>query len=354
MRFDRFDLLERVEQSHSKAQFDLSSSDMPPQRLSDYGGLEDRSLAASPVGGSEEFRGELARLHGGHADDYIVTAGASEANFAVLAGLLERGDRVLVERPVYQPLEAIPRGLGAAVTAFPRPEADGYPMRAEAVRAAAPERLQVLVLSNLNNPTGTALAPRDVRGMADLAAERGFYVLVDEIFRELAFDDPTPTIGGLNDWTVVTSSMSKFYGAGGLRIGWIRAAGRVRQRLRGVLDYLSVNPAGPSEAIALSLLRNRGKTVARNRRLIEEGHKIAREWADRDGVLWPDPVGHLMFPRVGGDTIRLADVLLREHKTFIAPGESFGLGGHFRLTIGMPAATLEEGLSRVSKALKSR
>ncbi len=354
MRFDRFDLLERVEQSHSQAQFDLSSSDMPPQRLADYGGLADRSLAASPVGGSEEFRNELARLHGGRPEDYIVTAGASEANFAVLAGLLERGDRVLVERPVYQPLEAIPRGLGAAVSEFSRPEAAGYPMAAEAVRDAVPEGLRLLVLSNLNNPTGAALVPEDVRGLAELAAERNFYVLVDEIFRELAFDHPTPTIGGLNERTIVTSSMSKFYGAGGLRIGWIRAAAPVREQIRGVLDYLSVNPAGPSEAIALSLLRNRDRTVARNRRLIEEGRKIAREWADRDNVPWHDPVGHLMFPFVGGDTVRLAETLLRDHGTFIAPGETFGLGGRFRLNIGMPADRLEEGLSRVTKALKDR
>ncbi len=351
MRFERFDLLSRVEEGHKRAKYDLSSSDMPPQQLSEYGGLEDLSLAASEVGGSEDLRSELAHLYGGSSVDYIVTAGASEANFAVCAALLEPNDHVLVERPVYQPLEAIAKGLGGNVTPLLRPEAKDYALTAEMVGATAPPKLRLLVLSNLNNPTGAPLDARDVRGIAETAEERGFFVLVDEIFRDLAFDQPTPTIGGLTDHAIVTSSMSKFYGAGGLRIGWIRAAPRVREKIRGILDYLSINPAGPSDAIARSMLQNREKTVTRNRRLLREGHKVAREWAEREGIPWKEPAGHLAFPAVGGDTIRLAEDLLKTHATFIAPGESFGMAGHFRLNTGIAAETLEEGLARVSKAL---
>ncbi len=353
MRFERFDLLARVLEGHSRARYDLSSSDMPTQRLSEYGGLGDRPLAESHVGGGEAFRTELAREYGGKPEDYVVTAGASEANFAVCAALVEPGSEVLVERPTYQPLEAIPRGLGGHVSPVPRREEDGFRLAAADVEGAAPSNLLLLILSNLNNPTGTLLEPEDVRGIARLAEERGFYVLVDEIFRELAFDRPAPTIGGQNEHTIVTSSMSKFFGAGGLRIGWVRAAEPVRGRIRRVLDYLSVNPAGPSEAIALALLRNRTKTVERNRRLIAEGRGIGQEWAEDSGIEWREPVGHLVFPRVGGDTVRLADVLLRDHETFIAPGESFGLGGHFRLNIGIPADSLREGLARVTKARKT-
>ena len=354
MQFERFDLLARVLEGHRGARYDLSSSDMPPQRLSEYGGLADRSLADSDVGGGLELRSELARLHGGKPEDYIVTAGASEANFAVCAALLDPRSRALVETPTYQPLVAIPRGLGAEVATLTRREEAGFRLTSKDVEAAAPEGLRLLVLSNLNNPTGVPLDPETVRGVADLAAARGFYVLVDEIFRELAFDYESPTIGGRNDHAIVTSSVSKFFGAGGLRIGWLRAAAPVRERVRGVLDYLSANPAGPSEAIALALLRDRARTATRNRRLIDEGRRVAREWAEGSGIEWREPVGHLAFPAVGGDTIRLAETLLRKHETFIAPGESFGLGGHFRLNVGIPAEVLAEGLSRVTKARKER
>lgn len=350
MQFEPFDLLSRVLEGHGRARYDLSSSDMPPQMLSEYGGLADRSLAEHDVGGGDGLRGELARLYGGHPKDYIITAGASEANFAAFAALLSPGDRVLVERPVYQPLDAIPRALGGIVHVLPRPEASGFRLSAQEVHRAAPKGIRLLVLSNLNNPTGSALAAEEVHGIADLAMEKGFHVLVDETFRDLAFDRTPPTIGGMNEHTIVTAGVSKFYGAGGLRIGWLRAAPEVRKRVRNVLDYLSVAPSGPSEAIALSLLRNRERTVSRNRRLITGGRRIAAEWAASAGIAWSEPVAHLAFPRVGGDTVRLAEVLLRDHETFIAPGETFGLGGHFRLNLGIPGDVLAEGLARVTKA----
>jgi aspartate/methionine/tyrosine aminotransferase len=351
MQFERFDLLARVVEGHARAQYDLSSSDMPATRLAECGGLADLSLAESHVGGSEELRSELARIYGGRSEEYIVTAGASEANFAVFAALLSPGDRVLVEQPTYQPLEAIPRGLGATVIPLVRTEASGFQLPVDAVRTTLPQGLRMLTVTNLNNPTGAALDPSEVRALADLAAEHGFFLFVDETFRELAFDRETPTVGGLNERTVVTSTLSKFYGAGGLRIGWVRAAAPVLARIQAVLDYLSATPAGPSESIALEVLKNRGRTLSRNRGLIEEGRRVFREWAAPEPELtWTEPVAHLTFPGVGGDTVRLADVLLQKYGTFIAPGESFGVPGHFRLNIGIGAEKLEEGLRRVSKA----
>lgn len=351
MEFERFDLLARVLEGHARATYDLSSSDMPGLRLSDYGALPDSLLAESYVGGSEALRSELAHIYGGQAEDYIVTAGASEANFAVCAALLNPGDRVLVEHPTYQPLVAIPRGLGAKLSELSRKEATAFRLAGDEVRTALPERLRMLILTNLNNPTGVALDADTVRQIAELAAERGFYAFVDETFRELAFDREPPTIGGMNEHTIATSTVSKFYGAGGVKIGWVRAAPEVRTRIQSVLDYLSATPAAPSEAIALAILKNRERTAARNRRLIEEGRKVANEWASAEpDLVWHEPVAHLAFPRVGGDTAQLADLLLREYSTFIAPAESFGLRGHFRLNIGMGAEKLHEGLRRVSRA----
>ncbi len=351
MQFEPFDLLVRVEEGHARAEYDLSSSDMPTQALADYASLEGRTLASSPPGGGSELRSELARLFGGTAGDYILTAGASEANFAVCAALLRPDDSVLVERPVYQPLRSIPRALGATVHELVRTEAAAFRLSGGEVERALPPGLRLLILSNLHNPTGMALDATTVRRIADLAAERGFYVLLDEIFRELAFDQDVPTIGGLNDHVIVTSSVSKFYGAGGLRIGWVRAAADVRAQVRSVLDYLSVGTSSLSEAVALSLLRNRARTVARNRRLIQDGRKVAAEWAQANpDIAWYDAPAHLAYPRVGGDTARLAKRLLEKYGTFIAPGETFGLAGHFRLNIGIGAESLAEGLARVSKA----
>ncbi len=353
MEFDRFDLMRMVIEAHGQAQYDLGNSNMPDVHLSEVGGLGELSLGEGHPGGSEELRAALARLYGGNPEDYMITCGASEGNFAAFVALVRPGDAALVERPVYQSLEAIPRALGARVVPLVRREERGFRIYADQVRGALPEGLRVLVLTNLHNPTGAPIDAREVQALADLAAEEGFYIVIDEIFRELALDHEPPTMGGLNDWVVVTSGISKFFGAGGLRIGWVRAAEPVLRNVRRVLDYMTVAPPVPSEAIALALLGRRDRVAERNRRLMDEGKAVARRWGEENpGLGWIDPVGHIAFPRVGGDTLALASHLLEKHSTFVAPGESFGLGGHLRVNLGRGREVVAGGLSRVTKALK--
>lgn len=353
MRFEPFDLLERVMAGHASAKYDLSSSDMPPQRLADVGGLEDLSLAENHVGGSPALREQLARRFGGRPEDYIATAGTSEANFAVFASLLKPGDPVLIEQPTYQPLLEIPRGLSAKVHRLVRPEGRQYGLDIDAVRKAMPKGLRLLVLANLHNPSGAAVDGKAMRAIADLAAQEGFYVLVDEIFRELAIDAIPPTAGGLNDRMIVTASVTKYYGAGGLKVGWLRAAPETRALVRRTLDYMSVSPPGPSERLATALLREHARTTERNRRLLQEGRKIVADWvATVPEVHYTQPPGHICFPRVDVDSDGLSRRLLDKYNTFLAPGESFGEPGHFRLNLGRGPEQLKGGLARVAQALR--
>jgi aspartate/methionine/tyrosine aminotransferase len=115
---------------------------------------------------------------------------------------------------------------------------------------------------------------------------------------------------------------------------------------------MSVNVSVPSDRIAQGLLRRRTETALRNRKLIEDGRRVVREWAEgTQAVRYTEPVAHLCFPALQADTLSLADRLLKEHSTFLAPGESFGLPRHFRLNIGLGVEQLEGGLAQVTKAL---
>ncbi len=353
MQFEPFDLLARVTESHGHVRYDLSSSDMPGQTLPSTPDLAGLPLEGDPPGGSRGLRELLAARYGGDPEEYNVTCGASAANFAVFTALLAPGDRVLVERPAYQPLEAIPRALGARVESLVRPASEGFRVDLDRIRRSAQDGLSLLVLTNLHNPSGAALDAALVRGIADLAQDTGFYVLVDEIFRELAFDEEPPTMGGRNDRVLVTSGVGKFFGAGGLRIGWVRASGDARARVRRSLDYLDANAPSPSDRVAQVLLRARDATARRNRTLIQAGRKIVGDWVEATpAVTYEEPPGHICFPAVDADTAALAERLRKDHATFLAPGEAFGLPRHVRLNLGRGPEQLDGGLREVSRALR--
>ena len=109
------------------------------------------------------------------------------ANHLVCALVLEPGDHVLLEHPCYEP--PLPR---ASVSLAPTsassivPPAEGFRIDPTRVEAALAERTKLLVLSNLHNPSGALSTSRELEAVAELARERGFYVLVDEVLPRVA------------------------------------------------------------------------------------------------------------------------------------------------------------------------
>jgi len=139
--------------------------------------------------GTPELRRLIANRHRTSPKRVLVTTGATEANFLVNASLVHPRERVLVDVPIYSPLRDVPRGVGAKVVEIPRNCEDGWRLDLDRWRKTAGRRASLLVFANLNNPTSTALSRSDLRELADIAEECDGRVLVDETFRELAFQD---------------------------------------------------------------------------------------------------------------------------------------------------------------------
>ncbi len=355
MELDRFDLLHAVVEGHARTRFDISTSNMlAPDPRDLWGPWEWKGdVGSSPLDGLPDLRALLARLHGGTPEEYMITHGTSEANFLTYAALLRPGDEVLVERPYYQPLVALPRALGARVRFLPRTHEQGYAVDMERVEELVTPATRLLVLSNLHNPSGVATGGEALRGLASLAAERRFFILIDEVFREATMEAPPPTARGMGGRVVVTSSVSKYQGLGALRVGWVAGPEEVLRKIRRVVDYTTVAPSTPSQWLALEALQRVDYFQQRTKRIISLNRATAQGWIEGHGgrVEWVRPAGNIAFPRTGIPMEPVARKLLRDHSTFIAPGEYFGAPRHFRLSLGCDPQTLREGLGRLNKAM---
>jgi hypothetical protein len=183
----------------------------------------------------------------------LLAAGGSEANAIVFGALLERGDEVLVETPGYEPHREVPRLFDIAVRRFARPLGGGGPPLAAVLEQALAATTRVVVVTHLHNPSGLPLTGPDALALQGLAERRGLWILCDEIFRD-ALDEPRGTYATLGPRWIATGSLTKVYGLGGLRLGWICGSGEVLGRCAAVQNALSASPALPSIALALELL----------------------------------------------------------------------------------------------------
>jgi len=356
MRFPPFEHLHFYEGLHG-AYVNISLSNMEPFPLRGFGRSLPRDLDLNwvPPDGPPELRKLLGKLHGLPADHVILTSGATEGNFLVNAALVKPGDRVVVDAPMYSPLRDCPVGFGAEVVPVARDCKDGWALDLDRVRKAMGRRCRLVVFCNLGNPTSAAISNGELRELADLAEDRGAYVLVDETFRELAFRKAPPSAAAFGPRMVALSTVSKREGLGGLRTGWMVADPGFLDRVRGIKDYTTVGGSSVAYEVAAWTLRRHSFFVRRAKRILDVNRRIARDALERMPALHggvPD-IGNVLFPHSDVDVARLERLLLRKYRTVIAHGRFFGQGmdKHFRIGIGGKTSELRRGLANLGRAL---
>jgi aspartate/methionine/tyrosine aminotransferase len=301
---------------------------------------------------------EAIAAHYGVTADCVVTAqGTSMANFLAMATLLERGDEVLIEHPAYDPLLAAATYLGADVKRFHRRFDGGYQPDLDEVTRLISPRTRLLVLTSPHNPSGVVVAPDALRRLADLTASAGAHILLDEVYRDILFEDAPPSAVHLGPHVVATSSLTKSYGLSGLRCGWVLCAPELAERMRRMNDLFAAVGSVPSDTLSAAAFRQTDRLLARTRALVEPNtalvHQFLRAHDDLLDCVTP-PRSMIVFPRLKrqADSQPLHDAL-RRLDTSIVPGIYFEEPRHFRLGFAVKTEEVAMGLDNLSRVLRA-
>jgi aspartate/methionine/tyrosine aminotransferase len=340
---------------HPQPRFDLCGSNLLPCSVEDLPGARealeiygDNDLGYTPL------LEDIAAFYGTTSDRVAAAPGTSGANFLVLAALSGPGDEVLIERPAYDPLVGAARLLGAAVTRFERRLEDGFGVDPERLAAAITPKTRIVVITNPHNPSGAVIDDGALGSIAEVAAEHGVHVLVDEVYLDTLVPRPAPAANH-SDLFVTTSSLTKSYGLAGLRAGWVLAAPAVAEavcRARGAVDAVG---SFPSEVLAHVAFRNIDALTERARSILEPGLAALTELVEsRPELEWVRPAGGTVgFPRLRGreDAGPFVERLLKDFDTSVVPGRFFEAPVHFRVAFGGKRDVLEGGLEQLGRAL---
>lgn len=305
------------------AKHDLSSSSVPSVEPADLG----VDPASVPLGygeplGSRDLREVIADLHGVDADQVIVTTGAHEANNIAFIALLRRGT-ALVETPHFEPLRNVPEGLGARVVTA---------RRDDLIDALAERRPDMVVVADPHNPTGHVM---DVRQLLEAAHDAGTVALIDEIYRPFLADAPS-AIEVAGGPTVITSSLSKIAGLGGIRIGWAVATPDIADELVRVKMNLNPTNGRLGEAVALLCLEDFDRIRERGRHHVREGtRELRRHLTALDLPESNLPFAYCRYAN-GPPSLAIARQLLERESVCVLPAEMFGDERAFRISTGMP------------------
>lgn len=300
------------------------------------------------------------------ADEYsvdpknvLITSGATHGNFLAAATALRAGDEILVESPGYEPLTATPRALGATIRRFERSGDDQYAIDPERIATAATDDTALVTVTERHNPSGQRVGRSVLSDAATAAKEQGARLLVDEVYSPYAAAPTAETgFGGSTaagiENAVVTNSLSKFFGLGWLRLGWMIADEAFLEQVHVIVRHLPT-VSRPSKREAARVVDNAEMLTRPTRERIEtNAGQLADFVADRNDLFGIVDSGctlaFLGHERADGDTVAAA---AEEVGVLVIPGRFFGEPERFRISVARNPDTVAAALNAFGDALDS-
>jgi len=364
--------LERVMSKwENVVQYNLSESGVHPLSLVELAednpdfieGLIKTSLNYAQANGIEELRQNISRLYPGSTpENVIVTTGAAQANFTSLLTTLDPGDEIVVMLPNYMQIYGIARNFRLDVKTFTLQEELNWSVDPDDIRSAVSDKTRLIAVCNPNNPTGHIMTAEEMDAVVEAARYSGAWLLADEVYAgaEHKGDEQTPSFWGRYERVIAVNSLSKAYALPGLRIGWVVASPELVEEIWARQDYITISSSMMANKIAAYALSPeiRPRLIERTRQYIRSGYQILEGWVnahpDQLSVI-PPQAAAIAFVRYQKqvNSSELVERLVRDHDTYIAPGDHFGLDQHLRISYGLAEDYVREGLARIYKTIES-
>lgn len=325
----------------------------------------------SPAAGLPELRdavvAKTARDSGLRVsrENVVISNGGKGALFAAFAALLEPGDEVLLPAPYWV---TYPEAIGifdGVVVRIPTSVEDGFRVSIDALDAAMTERTKALVFVSPSNPSGAVYPPDEVAAIGRWAADRGIWVVTDELYEHLVYGDARhvsmPVVAPeIADRSIVVNGTAKSFAMTGWRVGWAIAPAAVADAMGRFQSHSTSNVANVSQRAALAALEGPLDPVVemraafdRRRRAMHKGLSAIPgvEVLEPEGAFYAFPsvaglLGRPLHGRTAATSMELAGLLLDEIEIAVVPGEAFGSSGYCRLSFALSDEDLAEGIAR--------
>jgi aspartate/methionine/tyrosine aminotransferase len=369
--FHVMEMMERARQleagGHSIIHMEIGQPDFgaPPQVIAQAV----RAMQSDPLGYTttlglpalrEAIAGHYARQYGVTVSPQriAVTAGASGAFVIALGVLVDPGDEVVMPDPCYSCNPNFVRMFDGIPVFMPVDEASSYqPVLADVQRCWTP-RTRGVLLASPSNPTGTLMARQEVRAIADWVHAQGGFVIMDEIYQGLVYDQAWTTAASESADIWVINSFSKYFGMTGWRLGWMLVPECRMPEVEKLAQNAFICPPAPAQQAALAAFRNDTLEVLERRRielqrrrdfLVPALEGLGFRIASRPAGAFYVYAGCQAF---GEDSSVLAMAILEQLGVAITPGVDFGshrASQHVRFAYTRSMLELEEGMARLSR-----
>lgn len=321
----------------------------------------------TPNAGTTELKQAIiARYHedygvGYGANEVIVCNGGKQALVNAALAVFGPGDEVITHAPGWPTIVEQIKLADAAPVVVRTSPANGFAVTADAILAAVTPKTRAIVINSPANPTGALISEADLARIADVAAERGLWIILDLCYEKLIYDAtphnlPKVLTDRVRERTILTSSVSKAYAMTGWRCGWVLASPEVVSACNAIQSHSTSGACSITQKAAVAALTGPQDCVTEM--LDEYRRRRDRVWSlftTDPRVRCEKPAGAfylfaditaLLSPDGFATSQDFCQALLEEAHLVVTAGEAFGAPGFFRLSYAASMDRLEEAARR--------
>jgi aspartate aminotransferase len=295
-------------------------------------------------------------------ENVIVSAGAKQSIFNILYSILNPQDEVIVLAPYwvsYPEMIKMVYGIPVIVT----PQDGTFHPRMEDIERSISSYTKAIIVNSPNNPSGAVFPDAFISEIVDYCERKDIYLIMDDIYHKLVFDDRRWSPGYKftsqdieKTKLIVVNGVAKLYGMTGFRIGWTIAQRKLVEVMTNVQAQTTSCTSVLLQAAAEGALTGM-QSVVDNLRLTFQNNRdvIMQELISFNGIKTIKPEGAFYclpdFRVYNGDSVELANFLLRKTLVATVPGKEFGMEGYLRLSFAGTIKDLTTAVERMKWAL---
>jgi aspartate aminotransferase len=290
------------------------------------------------------------------ASQIVVSSGAKHSCYNAILATCQPGDEVLIPSPYWVSYPDMVRLAGAEPVILQTTERNGWKMRASDFENAMTPRTKMVILNSPGNPTGSVYTREELEGIVEVAAEEDIYILSDEIYEKLVYDDTkhvsiaslSPEAYGL---TITVNGFSKAYAMTGWRLGYLAAPEAVAKAVDNIQSHSTSHPCSFAQRGAVAALKGDQQPLADMR----DEFSMRRDYMfDRitkiPNITAVKPQGAFYIlvniSQLGLSSQNFADRLLSKANVAVVPGAAFGDDRTVRLSYATSIDVIKKGLDR--------
>ncbi|MBW4597867.1 MAG: pyridoxal phosphate-dependent aminotransferase [Brasilonema angustatum HA4187-MV1] len=331
--------------------------------------LDEGKTKYGPASGEPKLREAIARkLKTDNGLDYkaenvIVTNGGKHSLFNLILALIEPGDEVIIPAPYWLSYPEMVTLAGGVSVIVPTDVSTGYKITPEQLRKSITPKTKLFILNSPSNPTGMVYTPEEIQAIAQIIVETDILVVSDEIYEKILYDGAKQvSIGSLGpeifERTIISNGFAKAYSMTGWRIGYLAGPLDLIKATITIQSHSVSNVCTFAQYGAIAALEGSQDCVEEMLQAFAKRREVMYERLNAiPGLTCPKPDGAFyLFPdisKTGLKSLDFSNKLLEKEQVAVIPGIAFAGDDNIRLSYATDMATIEKGMDRFEKFVKS-